>query len=465
MRRNGPALSHDCFRIGVRCRLSAIFWATFATLFLSIAVDARAAAQVKPATAVLGQAMVPLNGPWMFRIGDDPGWALPGFDDSNWEHVDLTSSPGATDGDVGIGNYVPGWPAKGHPRYHGFAWYRIRLNVRPPQGEELALLGPWAVDSAYQIYANGILLGGVGGFSGATPEAYSTHYPMMFALPLQIATGGPIVIAVRVWMGPWVPAGSGGIHVAPAIGARNAIAAEYRLQWLTIFEGYAVDATAGILFLLSSIMMLCLIPTEPGSKRYVWLAIALALSGISRGNQAVLFWWEIETIRFFALFIAVLIGSLTLGAWLMAWRGWFRLDRLAWLPWAIAGMTALLFFARLLANPWLFNAEFSPATIAVLRDLVSGIRFVFLLALAWLVFLGLRRGGREGWFALPAVLASVAVLFTGELVQIGLPGIWFPWGIGVSLSEYASLALVMLLCVPVLRQLWTYGARAAPSLA
>jgi len=432
-------------------------------LIFSIALVAHAfAAEVKPVSVVLGHSTMTLNGPWTFQVGDDSRWAQPGFDDSGWERVDLTPSPGATDGDVGIGNYVPGWTAKGHPKYHGFAWYRIRLNVIPPADESLALLGPWAVDSSYQVYANGVLLGGVGDFSGPTPTAHGYHYPRMFVLPRQ-AAGGPIVIAIRVWMGPWISAGSGGIHVAPTIGAQNAIAAQYRLQWLTIFEGYAGDAVLGLLFFLSAVVMLCLIPTDADSRTYLWLAVALTLSGIQRGNQAFFFWWEFETIQDFVIFIGALISSLALGAWLMAWRSWFKLDRSAWLSWAIATLTVALILVQLLARPWLFDVEFPKAVVVSLRYMIDGIRLALLLTLALIVFLGMRREGRKAWFALPAVLASVAVLFTGELVEIGLPGIWFPWGIGVSLSEYASAALVVLLCVPILRQLWSYAGRVAPS--
>ena len=464
MRGNESATLRGRIRNGeLRPRPVSQYTKLWIALLFSITIVSHAVAgQVKPAAVILGHSTITLNGPWTFHVGDDPRWAQPGFDDSGWEHVDLTAPPGATDGDVGIGNYAPGWTAKGHPRYHGFAWYRIRLNVSPAGDEGLALLGPWAVDSSYQAYVNGTLLGGFGDFSGPTPSAHGYQYPRMFALPAQ---GGPLVIAIRAWMGPWGAAGNGGIHVAPAIGAQNDIAAQYRLQWLTIFEGYAGDATLGLLFFLSAVVMLCLIPTDPGSRTYLWLAVALTLSGIQRGNQAFFFWWEFETIQGFVIFISGLVGPFALGAWLMAWRSWFKLDRPHWLPWAIAALTVALILAQLLARPWLFDAEFPKAVVSGLRTLISVVRLAFLLTLALIIVLGVRRGGRDAWFALPAALASVVVLFPGELAETGLPGIWFPWGIGVSLSEYASAALVVLLCVPVLRKLWSHAPRAASTLA
>jgi hypothetical protein len=36
-----------------------------------------------------------------------------------------------------------------------------------------------AVDSVYQAYGNGTLLGGVGDFEGSTPVAHGYHYPRL----------------------------------------------------------------------------------------------------------------------------------------------------------------------------------------------------------------------------------------------------------------------------------------------
>jgi hypothetical protein len=72
---------------------------------------------------------ITLNGPWKFKIGDNQQWAVPNFNDSEWEIVDFTAPPGARDGDVGISGYVPGWTGKGHPNYSGYAWYRMKVSI------------------------------------------------------------------------------------------------------------------------------------------------------------------------------------------------------------------------------------------------------------------------------------------------------------------------------------------------
>ncbi|HEV2111578.1 MAG TPA: glycoside hydrolase [Gammaproteobacteria bacterium] len=407
---------------------------------------------------VLGRSTVALNGPWKFHTGDDARWADPAFDDSAWESVDLSAPPDANDGDVGITPYTSGWNSKGHAGYQGYAWYRIHVTVTPPAGETLALLGPWAVDSTYQMYANGQLLGGVGSFSTATPTAYGYHYPRFFPFPAGMASGGSLVIAIRVWAGPWVGGpDAGGIHVAPVIGEQEAVTAQYRLQWLKIFEGYAVDVVPALSFFLMAVMVLCLWPFERWDKTYLWLAAALILSGIQRGNQAFFFWWQIETVQDFVIIIAAAVTSLSLGAWMMAWRSWFRLDSPAWLPKAVAALTLILMLALLLGRPWLFHAAYPHPMAMGLHYLIMWTRLAFLLVFVQIAYGSIRRQEREGWYALPGMLVIGMVIFSQELSFIHVPGIWFPYGVGLSLSEIMSVVFNVLLFVLLLRRLWMHA--------
>lgn len=96
----------------------------------------------------LARAETPLNGPWAFRMGNDPGWANPQFDDRDWERVDLTPAPNAHDGDVGLPGYVPGWATLGHSGRWGHAWYRLRVHWSVPPGSAPVLAGPTLVDGA-----------------------------------------------------------------------------------------------------------------------------------------------------------------------------------------------------------------------------------------------------------------------------------------------------------------------------
>lgn len=428
-----------------------------ALLFLSLLSAACAArGGTAPITLSLGHDAMALDGPWKFQVGDDPRWAQPGFDDSSWEDMDLSAPPDANDGDVGITPYTSGWDSKGHRGYQGYAWYRLHVTATPPAGETLALLGPWAVDSTYQVYLDGTLLGGVGDFSGSTPKAYGDHYPMRFALPPGLGKGGSMTLAIRLWCGPFA-VGAGGIHVAPAIGTQAAIEARYRLQWLTIFEGYAVDAIPALLFGLMAMLVLCLWPFERASRAYPWLAAAMLLSGIQRGNQSFFFWWQIESIREFVLVMLVLVSSLSLGAWMMAWRSWFNLERPAWVPKAILGLTLFLLLAQLLNRLPVLGVDMPHWLGSTAHYAVTWTRYAFVFTFCAIAYAGVRLRGREGLYALPAIFAIGTVLFAGELNALRVPGIWFPWGIGVSLGEYASVVFDVLLAVLLLRRLWFHA--------
>jgi hypothetical protein len=317
--------------------------------------------------------------------------------------------------------------------------------------------GPWAVDSAYQLYGNGRLLGGVGDFSTAMPSAYSYHYPRIFELPPDVGRAGGITLAIRVWAGPWVSSSTaGGIHIAPIIGERDAIMARYRLQWLKIIESYAVDAATALMFLALTIVSLCLVPFDRADHAYPWVAAALILSAIQRGNQAFFFWLEIETVRDYVYWMVILVGSLTFAAWTMAWRAWFRLDTPSWLSKAIVTLTLVLMIAQMLGQPWLFTFIAPTPVIGAARYAITGIRLLFLIALIAIGFAGMARQPRTDRFAVPVIAALCPVLFSTELSALQVPEIWFPWGVGVSLSEYASVLFGALLFCLLMKRLWKY---------
>jgi hypothetical protein len=315
------------------------------------------------------------------------------------------------------------------------------------------------VDSVYQVYVDGTLLGGVGNFSGSLPKAYGNHYPTRFTLPSSLVSGGTMMLAIRVWSGPWA-VGAGGIHVAPAFGTQAAIDARYRLQWLTIFEGYVVDAIPALLFGLMALLALCLRPFAPSERAYPWLAVAMLLSGIQRGNQAFFFWWRIETIQEFVLVILVLVSSLSLAVWMMAWRSWFSLEKPVWFSRAICGLALFLILARFLSYLPALGTSLPHWLVLTAHHAVTWTRYAFIFTLGLIAYTGIRLRGREALFALPAILAIGTVLFASELSAVHVPGIWFPWGVGLSLSEIASVVFDVFLAALLLRRLWPHAPNA-----
>jgi hypothetical protein len=80
----------------------------------------------------------------------------------------------------------------------------------------------------------------------------------------------------------------------------------------------------------------------------------------------------------------------------------------------------------------------------------------------YLAYRGIRIGNRGTWFAIPALLSVGIGLFAQELSLIGVPGIWFPFGVGVSRTEYAYIALDVLLFLYLLHRLRQFAPPDAP---
>ncbi|MGH7690167.1 MAG: hypothetical protein ACREN3_11230 [Gemmatimonadaceae bacterium] len=413
----------------------------------------------------LGRASAPVDGPWKFHTGDDQGWAAPNFDDSSWETVDLSAPAGAHDSDVGLAGYVPGWQARGHRGYAGFAWYRIRVTVHAPAGDTLALCGPFYVDNAYQLFVNGRLIGTAGRFNGPRPVATNLHLPRLFVLAPSLAPSGPdgtrtVVLAVRVWMDPLMLAdpAAGGLHIAPALGTIAGAEAVYHAQWRSMFDGYVVDAAEAVLFLVLAAMTCTLIPFDPDDHAYRWLAAALVLLALARGNQAVFFWWQFESLAAFQLATAVTFTPLALAAWTIAWWRWFRLRDPAWGPKAIGALAAVYVVAEILLGSW-FGGVFPHWVLAGVSDCVKGARLGLLGLTVFLVARGLAPPGRGKWIALVAIVLVSIGLYGSELSLVHVPGIWFPFGVGVSRTQYAYVAFDVALFALLLERLYALGRR------
>jgi len=400
-----------------------------------------ASAPAQDTHVAIGPSAVPLNGPWRFHAGDDPHAASPGFDDSAWETVDLTPAPGSHDGDVGLPGYVTGWNQRGHTGYTGFAWYRLDVTVDNPGGRPLALAGPTLVDSTYRLYIDGNDAGGPGDFSGATAGVYSVR-PTVFSLPAAVGTH-TYHLALRVWMDPVDEAEeSGGIHVAPIIGDAESIEHLHQVQWLKTFNGYVVDAAEPFAFVVLAIMVLSLVATR-SVRAYGWLAVALVLLALLRVNQVLFYWTPSLSLRGYDIAVTVVLRPLVLAAWTLAWRDWFEVARRPWLRNAVAGLTVAYVILAWLGRPWMPTGH----AVAPFADVaISAIRVAFVALYLWVIATGVIRGRTMASYfgALAAILVGIG-LFATELNFVGVPGIWFPYGVGVARGQYAYAAFVVVM--------------------
>ncbi|MBF5042912.1 glycoside hydrolase family 2 [Aggregicoccus sp. 17bor-14] len=406
---------------------------TLVIVTADLAIGGRADPQPLRAAATL------LDGSWRFRTGDDPRWASATWDDSGWETVELTAPPGSHDGDVGLPDYVGGWMAHGHPGYHGYAWYRRAVTV-PAGSASWDILGPTLVEDGYELYWNGQLLGGSGRL-GPHPRLVGTR-PLRFALPAD-AAGTRGVLAIRAYMlpGSGGSADGGGLHTAPFLAPRPVSDALHRAQWQRTIAGYIADAVEPLAML--ALIGLALGYGARSSRKgfLVFACIALALTAARRSNNAIVAWTDLQSLTTYG-WLASVMWVPTFAAWVLAWNRWCLP------PWRSVDVAAVV-----LAVAGIIGALTPSATWTSVCRLGSLALFVVLAA-------RIVRSGSMRTLALATLVSIMATLFGSELLDpLGVPGIWFPFGIGVARTQYLYVIVIPLLAILIER---TLGPKEAP---
>jgi hypothetical protein len=435
MRRMLPRSSTASSIDATRRRLDAGI--VVATLLTLAAVIADLAIGGRPDPKALRAAATTLDGAWRFHPGDDPRWANADTDDGTWETIDMTAPPGSHDGDVGLPDYVGGWMAHGHPGLDGYAWYRRSVAV-PAGDASWDILGPTLVEDGYELYWNGTLLGGSGRL-GPSPRVVGTR-PLRFALP-DGAAGTRGVLAVRAFMRHTAAPGpdSGGMHTAPILAPRPVSDALHRVQWQRTIAGYVVDVVEPIGMLALIGLALACHPRSSQKGFLVCASIALALMALRRLNNAIVAWTDLQDLATYA-WLASVMWVPAVAAWTLAWNRWCLP------PWRSIDVAAVLVAAVGIVGAVTHSAR-----------VTSGSRVA---SIALLLAIGARivRSGPVRILALVTLVTIVAGLFGGELLDpIGVPGIWFPFGIGVSRTQYVYAIVLPLLGFLIVRTLRPEG--------
>ena len=408
----------------------SIVIATLLTFAIVIADLARGG---RPDPPALRAGATTLDGAWRFHTGDDPHWADADVNDSGWQTIDMTAVPGSHDGDVGLPDYVAGWMAHGHRGYHGYAWYRRAVTV-PAEPASWDILGPTLVDNGYELYWNGQLLGGSGRL-GPDPRVVGTR-PLRFALPAA-AAGTRGVLAVRVYMlpGNGGSADSGGMHSAPILAPRPISDALHRVQWERTIAGYIVDAIEPVaMFALVGLVLGCWFRSSHQGF-LIYAGIALALMAARRLNNAIVAWTDLQDLTTYAWLAKVM--------WVPAVTAW----TLAWNRWCLPRWRSIDVAAVALAVAGIAGAAIPSASVTSGSRLGSIALFVVICA-------RIVRNGPMRILALVTLVSIVAGLFGGELLDpIGVPGIWFPFGIGVSRTQYVYAIVIPLLALLIVQTL------------
>ena len=200
-----------------------------------------------------------LAGEWRFRTGDDPAFARPDFDDSSWETLRV---PG-------------GWGRQGHAGLSGIAWYRVAVNVdedtlRSPRALGVALD---KVDSAYELYAGGRKLGGVGELPPRPRPEYDRH--ATFVVPRDaLDERGRLVLAVRVWKAPITTRWGGGlVEGGFLLGPLDALTRREAVSEIT-------EVSLALVFVLVGAYHMQLYRRRPELREYFWFGVMAITAGV-----------------------------------------------------------------------------------------------------------------------------------------------------------------------------------------
>jgi sigma-B regulation protein RsbU (phosphoserine phosphatase) len=210
------------------------------------------------------QPVVALDGMWRFHPGDDPRWADPGFDDSQWPllHSDRD------------------WNQQGYKGLSGVAWYRFQVAV-PAGTTPISLYVP-SIRTSYEIYVDGQPIGGLGGMP---PHAkMDTSIPKLFALPHTTPAAHTLTVAIRVWL----PSSSASIYGGGPAGtvligdatllAQRARGAVYQRSWFQV-STILVNAFD----LLAGLAGLAFFYFRPREREYLWFGLMMLDQAFSNG--------------------------------------------------------------------------------------------------------------------------------------------------------------------------------------
>jgi hypothetical protein len=349
-----------------------------AVLFLlPIAVPASAPAQGFDATDLTAPADLATG--WRVHAGDDPGFASPTFDDSQWLAFDARNS---------ISKIFPNRPT--------VLWYRLRVKIRP--GQEGLALREWSISSAFEVYVNGRRVLQNGRIAPFKP--YTSDGLLLVPIPEADTASGSLLIALRVHISrfEWDD-----LH--PGYDNRNLTLGNYaaldNADWLRIIGNHALLWLDCFAWLALGIVGLALFAAHRGQREYLWLFLAAMASiatlpfDIARYFHTIPATWELAR-------QPISIAELVLGLLV-----YFAILRIRF-NWWIRGLIALA-CAGLVISWFGYSGGSLSALASVLTSVPNGLLDAVVLPI--LLYIHYRRGNREAGILLIAALVQSLWLY------------------------------------------------------
>ena len=230
--------------------------AAFALLAFLLVVEA-APAQIFDATNL--RQPTELGAPWQVRAGDDPAFARPDFDDSQWTvfdpHTDIKSIF-----------------TRSHPEV---IWYRLKVKLNPDQTG--LGLKEHSISKAYEVYVNGERLIAAGSIVPFVP--YTMNASVLEPISDRLLASGTLVIALRVHISQieWTAQDPGFVAKNLTLGQHDTL---YRDAWLGIIGQNAVVWLDRLFAFGLGVVALVLYSAQRRQIEYLWVFAACLLSTI-----------------------------------------------------------------------------------------------------------------------------------------------------------------------------------------
>ena len=205
-----------------------------------------------------------LDGLWRFHTGDNPAWADPNFDDSQWPLL-------RSDKD---------WSQQGYKNYGGFAWYRFTVVVPEGSKDWSLYLGP--METGYQLFVDGRPAGFFGPILNSLNYAQTSR---AFVLsPADVSGPRTLHIAIRAWHLPaWADYVPGGFVGSSYFGDSNLIAQRAKTARSLVWNRYINEYTYAVLSTLVGLVVLVLFFIRREEREYPWFALLLLANAIDIG--------------------------------------------------------------------------------------------------------------------------------------------------------------------------------------
>jgi hypothetical protein len=358
------------------------FRALILLLFAAVCVSFAAAQAAAPAPAAADPRnvdatqfgdIVTLGPNWLFAAGDNPGWASPTFDDSGWRTIS-DERP--------LSDY-------GYRDLH-FAWYRIHIHLRP--GTRNLMVGIEDLAGNYEVYANGIRLGGSGRMTERLLSAQSSL--VAYAVPDNlVAERGDLVLAIRCAVN-WGSSMGRGVSTPLTYESVLLLSQESAMiatSFVAAHEG-GPELLLGILALLAGLISFALYFALRNQQEYLAIGIYLLAASVMMALQL---WLYVGGFSFPVHVIDFVVLSVMTIALIEFVRLVLHLPRTRWLL-AMEAACSLVFLATPLN------------TLGIVSNTLNSVFFVPILVmkivLPVLLLRGRMQGNREAGLLLPAIL-------------------------------------------------------------